>query len=73
MSGARLALVALLLGGAVGCDVGGPTRASTIQNLNGISDDISAVDMTRSANTRSRDPNISSTLPRNYEVHPDRP
>jgi hypothetical protein len=41
--------------------------------LNGISDDISAVDMTRSANTRARDPNISSTLPRNYEVRPDRP
>ncbi|HEY4471452.1 MAG TPA: hypothetical protein VGN21_09805 [Stellaceae bacterium] len=73
MIGARLALVALMLGGIFGCDVGGPTRASTIQNLNGISDDIAAVDMTRSANTRSRDPNISSTLPRNYEVHPDRP
>jgi hypothetical protein len=29
--------------------------------------------MTRSANTRARDPNISSTLPRNYEVRPDRP
>lgn len=65
--------MALVFGGMVGCDVGGPRRASDIQNLNGISDDISAVDMTRSANTRARDPNISSTLPRNYEVHPDRP
>jgi len=74
MTLARLGLAAVLvLGGAYGCDVGGPRRASDIQNLNGISDDISAVDMTRSANTRARDPNISSTLPRNYEVHPDRP
>ena len=73
MAPSRLALVAILvLGGAFGCS-GGPQRASDVQNLNGISDDISAVDMTRSANTRARDPNISSTLPRNYEVHPDRP
>ena len=72
--GARWGLIAaLVFGGAFGCDVGGPRRASDIQNLNGISDDIAAVDMTRSANTRARDPNISSTLPRNYEVHPDRP
>ena len=54
------ALVLVMLGGIVGCDVGGPTRASTIQNLNGISDDISAVDMTRSANTRARDPNTAT-------------
>jgi len=72
--GARWALIAtLVFGGAFGCGVGGPRRASDIQNLNGISDDIAAVDMTRSENTRARDPNISSTLPRNYEVHPDRP
>jgi hypothetical protein len=74
MTLARLGLVAaLILGGGFGCTDGGPQRASDIQNMNGISDDISAVDMTRSANTRARDPNISSTLPRNYEVHPDRP
>jgi hypothetical protein len=71
--GARWGLIAALVLSSVGCNVGGPRRASDIQNLNGISDDISAVDMTRSANTRARDPNISSTLPRNYEVHPDRP
>jgi hypothetical protein len=74
MTLARLGLVAaLLLGGGFGCTAGGPQRASDIQNLNGISDDISAVDMTRSENTRARDPNIHSTLPRNYEVLSDRP
>jgi hypothetical protein len=74
MTLARLGLVAaLILGGGFGCTDGGPQRASDIQNLNGISDDISAVDMTRSENTRARDPNIHSTLPRNYEVLSDRP
>ena len=65
-------VIALVLGGGFGCD-GGPRRASDIQNLNGISDDIFAVDMTRSENTRSRDPNIHSTIPRTYEVLSDRP
>lgn len=74
MTIARFALVAALtLGGACGCDLGAPERASDIQNLNGISDDISAVDMTRSQNTRARDPNIHSTIPRSYEVLSDTP
>ena len=74
MTLARLGLVAaLILGSGFGCTAGGPQRASDIQNMNGISDDISAVDMTRSENTRARDPNIHSTLPRNYEVLSDRP
>ncbi len=34
---------ALALGGACGCVAGGPQRASDIQNLNAITDDISAV------------------------------
>jgi hypothetical protein len=73
MALSRFALAALLvLGGAFGCS-GGPQRASDIQNLNGISDDIAAVDMTRSENMRARDPNIHSTIPRNYEVLSDRP
>ena len=72
--GARLALVAALtLGGACGCGVGAPERASDIQNLNGISDDIAAVNMTQSENLRARDPNIHSTIPRSYEVLSDRP
>ena len=41
MTLARFGLVAaLLLGGGFGCTSGGPQRASDIQNLNGISDDI---------------------------------
>ena len=72
--GARLGLVAaLMLGGACGCAIGAPERASDIQNLNGISDDIAAVNMTQSENLRARDPNIHSTIPRSYEVFSDRP
>jgi hypothetical protein len=72
--GARFALVAgLMLGGAGGCGLGAPERASDIQNLNGISDDISAVNMTQSENLRARDPNIHSTIPRTNEVFTDTP
>ena len=72
--GARFALVAgLVLGGACGCATGAPERASDIQNLNGISDDISAVNMTQSENLRARDPNIHSTIPRTIEVFSDTP
>ena len=60
--------IAIALGGACGCVVGGPERASDIQNLNAISDDISAVTMTQSETTRARDPNMLSTLPRTYET-----
>ncbi len=59
---------ALALGGACGCVAGVSERASDIQNLNAISDDISAVTMTQSENLRSRDPNIHSTIPRTYET-----
>jgi hypothetical protein len=71
---ARLGLVAaLMLGGVFGCTIGGPQRASDIQNLNGISDDIAAVNMTQSENLRARDPNIHSTIPRTNEVFTDTP
>ena len=44
MSLLRVGLVVVLcLGGAVACTPGGPQRASDIQNVNGINDDISAV------------------------------
>ena len=73
MALSRFGLIAILvLGGAFGCS-GGPQRASDVQNLNGISDDISAVTMTQSENLRARDPNIHSTIPRSYEVLSDRP
>jgi hypothetical protein len=66
----RLGLVAALcIGGAIGCTPGGPERASDIQNVNGISDDISATDMTESEARKTHDPNINTTLPNNYQVH----
>jgi hypothetical protein len=51
-----------------GCNVGAPSRASDIQNLNAISDDISAVTMTQSDTARVHDPNLPSTLPNNYST-----
>jgi hypothetical protein len=69
---ARLGLafcLAGVLGAAVGCHPGGPERASDIQNLNGITDDISAVRMTESDHKRAQDPNQHSTLPRTYETN----
>jgi hypothetical protein len=59
-------LVALALGGVWGCAPGGPDRASDIQNLNGISDDIAAMTMTESPSARAHDPNLPTTLPRSY-------
>jgi hypothetical protein len=64
----RCGLVLALVLGACGCDVGGPRRSSDIQNLNAISDDISAVTMTQSDTSRAHDPNTRSTIPRGYEI-----
>jgi hypothetical protein len=65
----RLGLAVLVcVGGAMGCTPGGPERASDIQNLNGISDDISATEMTNSEGRKTHDPNIGTTLPNNYQV-----
>ncbi|HEX5322112.1 MAG TPA: hypothetical protein VFW46_23355 [Stellaceae bacterium] len=65
----RIAAIAALCIGAFGCTVGGPERASDIQNLHGISDDISATRMTDTDGRRQRDPNMHSTLPRTYETY----
>ena len=65
-------VVALALASGFGCAPSGPHRASDIQNVNGISDDISAVGMTDSISRQTHDPNISSTLPNNYQTV-DRP
>jgi hypothetical protein len=65
-------VVALAFGGLCGCVAGAPQRASDIQNLNAISDDIAAVRMTQSENIRSRDPNMRSTIPRTYQVNDTR-
>jgi hypothetical protein len=62
-------MLALALGGASGCDVGGPQRASDIQNLNGISDDIAAVSMTQSDTRAARDPNTRTPIPRPYQTN----
>jgi hypothetical protein len=60
--------LALALGGAGGCVTGGPERASDIQNLNAISDDISSVTMARSDTSHAKDPNMHSTIPQTYEI-----
>ena len=61
--------LALALGGVCGCEMGAPQRASDIQNLNAIGDDIASVTMARGSDTsRVRDPNIRQTIPRGYEI-----
>jgi hypothetical protein len=60
--------IALALGGLCACEAGRPQRASDIQNLNAISDDISAVTMTQSPTSRAHDPNARSTIPHTYEI-----
>lgn len=64
----RIGLVVALCAGAVGCAPGGPQRASDIQNLNGIGDDISAVGMTDSLSRKTHDPNAQTTLPNTYSI-----
>jgi hypothetical protein len=56
---------------AVGCAIGAPERASNIQNLNAIPDDISSVWMARPETQKIQDPNRPTTLPHNYELPPD--
>jgi hypothetical protein len=60
-----LPLLALLA-----CTPGGPKRASDIQNLNGISDDISNVRMTQPDTLHAADPNQRGTYPKSYELRP---
>ena len=70
MSLLRFGLVlALCVGGAVACTPGGPERASDIQNVNGIGDDISAVGMTETLASKTHDPNERTTLPNTYETY----
>ena len=62
-------LVALALVGAVGCTlIGGPERASDTQNVNGISDDISAITMTQSDVMHAADPNLRTVYPHSYQL-----
>ena len=70
MSLLRFGLVlALCVSGAFACTPGGPERASDIQNVNGISDDISAVNMTETSARTVHDPNERTTLPNTYETY----
>lgn len=62
-------IIALALSGASGCEVGGPERASDIQNLNGISDDIAAVSYSQSDTRTARDPNLRMPVPRTYQTN----
>lgn len=64
-------VVALTLATTVSCSIGGPERAGNIQNVNGISDDISAVKMTQSDSLKIPDPNLPTTLPRSYQLPQD--
>jgi hypothetical protein len=64
-------VVALTLATAAGCSMGAPERASGIQNLNGISDDISAMRMTQSDSLKIPDPNLTTTLPHTYQLPED--
>jgi hypothetical protein len=68
MIGLRLFLVAVLAGMCAACAVGAPERASDIQNVNGISDDISSTTMTQSDMLHAHDPNKETTLPNSYQV-----
>jgi hypothetical protein len=64
----RIAVLVAFAGIAAGCSGGGPERASNIQNLNGIGDDISATTMTDSESRHPHDPNLHTTLPNTYET-----
>jgi len=70
MNHTRLVLVtALALIAAVGCTgIGAPERASDTQNLNAVTDDISALTMTQSDVMHAADPMSSTVLPRHYKL-----
>jgi hypothetical protein len=61
---------ALMLLSLAACTPGGPKRASDIQNLNGISDDISNTQYTQPDTLRAADPNARGTYPKSYELRP---
>jgi len=63
-----MTLLLMLAVSVGGCDVGAPGRASDIQNLNAIGDDISADTMTQSDSAKVHDPNLRTTLPTTYSV-----
>jgi hypothetical protein len=70
MNHARLVLLIIVgLMAAVDCTgTGAPERAGDTQNLNAITDDISALTMTQSDVMHAADPMSSTVLPRHYQV-----
>ena len=62
----KLSMAALGVVVLAGCNAGKPERASDIQNLNAISDDIAAVTMTQNPSSRAHDPNLPTVIPRTY-------
>ena len=61
-------IAALTLVAAAGCTVTAPERASDTQNLNAVTDDISALTMTQSDVMHAADPMSRTVLPRNYQL-----
>jgi len=62
-------ITALALLVASGCTgIGAPERASDTQNVNGISDDISALTMTQSDTSHAADPMSQTVIPRHYQL-----
>jgi hypothetical protein len=61
-------VIALAVVAAAGCTIGGPQRASDTQNLNAISDDISALTMTQSDVMHAADPMSRTVLPHHYQL-----
>jgi hypothetical protein len=70
MNHPRLAVIAAVaLSVASGCTViGAPERASDTQNVNGISDDISALTMTQSDAMHAADPMSKTVFPHHYQL-----
>jgi hypothetical protein len=70
MNAPRLVLaVTLALAAAVGCaGTGAPERAGDTQNLNAITDDISALTMTQSDVMHAADPMSRTVLPFHYQL-----
>lgn len=65
----NILLAIMALAAAVGCTAtGAPERASDTQNLNAITDDISALTMTQSDVMRAADPMSRTVLPRHYQL-----
>ena len=73
MNHTRLVLIAALaLVAAVGCTgVGAPDRASDTQNLNAVTDDISALTMTQSDVMHAADPMSTTVYPHHYQLSPE--